>query len=89
MKTYPLEVSALYDIDGGGDCTFYSKGWHDPEAFAKAVKFEFEDDINVSKVKQIYMRWEMFSGPDGAVQVGQVHYYPGRGIFPVTIVDRE
>jgi hypothetical protein len=80
-------VCELRDIDNGDVLSIYSKGWHDPTEFAKIAKYEFEIDIDISKVRTIYLRWEMFNGPDGVCQIAQVHAYPGKGIFPVTIVD--
>jgi hypothetical protein len=87
MKKYILEVETLVDIDCGETLSYYSKGHQDIQEFAEEVKNEYEKDIDINKVRHEYMRWEMFSGPDGPVLVGNRHYKPGRGIFPITVVD--
>lgn len=87
MKDYPLEVMEMHDIDSGGRCAFYSKGHHDADKFAAEVKREFEIEIDLDRIQARYMRWEMYTGPDGPCQIGADHLAPGRGIFPITIVN--
>lgn len=90
-KSYPLEICILYDIDDGNHMGIYSKGHHDPIEFCKEATIEAELDegefFDPLKVRQLYGRWEMMTGPDGPIQVLAEHYETGRGIFPITYID--
>jgi hypothetical protein len=85
-KIYPLEVCALHDLDDGSTMEFYSKGHHPVAEFLAELLKEHEAEAEPSKVKHVYMRWEMYAGPDGPCHVAAIHYTPGRGKFPVTFI---
>lgn len=86
-KIYPLEVEELCEPGGMEAVCIFSKGHHDPQKFVEAVKREFEREISPEDVVQRYGRWEMFTFSQGRTQVLADQDEPGRGIFPVTIVD--
>jgi hypothetical protein len=87
-KIYLLEVIELCEVGEGMEpvCIF-SKGHHDPQKFVEEVKREFDREISLTEVMQRYGRWEMLNTGEEKVQVLADHSEPGRGIFPVTIVD--
>ena len=99
MKSYPLVVCELPEVDGGDNTAYYSKGHHDKQKFVDKVNYEFDPNyelaidkstvdpvaLEVEHVEHIYMRW----GVNGNYEC-LVCYFdtkPGRGLFPVTFYD--
>ena len=87
-RVWPLEVQYMRDVEGGGGITVYfSRGHHDPGEFIREVHEEYDVMLDETDVVQRYMRWSMITGPDGPCQVGEEYTQPGRGRFPVTLVN--
>jgi hypothetical protein len=88
VKTYPLEICTLCDIDGGGTTCYYSKGHHPVTDFIAEAMKEHEVIVWPENVRLAFMRWEFAAGPDGPTHCGEEHGEQVRGSFPVTICDR-
>jgi hypothetical protein len=87
-KEYVLEIDSLHDLDGGGTTSYYSKGHHTPAEFIAEALKEYDIAVLPGDVRQMYMRWELYLGPDGPTHCGELYKTPGRGKFPVTITER-
>jgi hypothetical protein len=93
MKDYPLRVAGLIDPDNGEAVGYYTKGHHDAAIFlsegARTLGYVY-NAADVGHVVPTYMRWEFCAYLDGdgrSLRMLVDHDAPGRGIFPVTLLD--
>ncbi len=93
MKQHPLEIHDFYEFEGP-QIACYSKGHHDFEEFANAVRqhrnpasFEWMRDRAFETPRREFWRFVPFSDPSyqkGFQDIAQ----PGtRGAFPVTVAN--
>lgn len=87
-KDYPFELQTLVDIDGGGTCSYWSKGHHPSKTLIDAVIECDGITYDLQDVSREWRRWHIVAGPDGWARVLDRAKQGSRGAFPVTIIDR-
>ena len=91
-SAYPLHIEMLEEIYGG-PLAYYSKGHHTNSAFLAAAyeydEIEMRGDFWAEEqhVRHCYAHWGPHGEYESSVLAWFEHAEPGRGRFPVTIVD--
>ncbi len=86
MDTKVINVKGMRELESGSENYhwFWARGHYDLEEFATAVNRKFGVCINPAKPEHTYMRWLPW---DKGVSRAEMQKQPGRGAFPVTIID--
>ena len=91
VKTYPLEIHAMYELESWGPpMAYYSRGHHDPADFWAALWafFFIERNALLDYTSLRAEHWLMRCVPfDGEQMWAQCPAKEGAGAFPVTYVD--
>lgn len=86
MEQEPV-VETMYEIgnESAGKIGFWARGHYDLEAFARAIKEQWGYDVKPGECRQEWRRCVPWA--DDRSQVMLVETRPGRGAFPVTVVE--
>ena len=81
-----MDIEAITEYEGGPDAIWYmARGHVDKQQFAKEVMNEFELECPISQVEHCYAHNRPV-GEKGKYVIDLV-YKPGRGRYPVTIIN--
>lgn len=88
-RVYVCEARPLCSPGGdrGPEFGYWTPGHHDPAVFAAEVKREWDDDIPVDQVRQVYVHWVPTPG-EYRHNTSYVVAGPKRGAQPVTWYER-
>jgi hypothetical protein len=102
VKSYPLEIDAIYEFEGGSSTPLYyrTKGHHNPTAFCEAFAHFSEDLMDTPSVPPVHAKtfnfepeevkheWHRNVPEAGMSSVTTIHTAKegSRGAYPVTLV---
>ena len=85
MKTLKIDIYPVNEFESACILHWVTRGHYSPEEFAQALREEWDHVVDPSKVRQEHWR----NVPQGDAGMISVTCKPGKGAYPVTVVDAD